>query len=70
MEDGRLLVGFRGPACESLGRLALELLGGTATVVPYEPRPLPSGPLEPCGYDDPEVVTVGEQGALRRVEGL
>lgn len=67
-EDGALRVGFRGPAAEALGAVAAARLGGELESVPYEVQPLPSGPMRWCDPSDPRVVTVCEQGALRRDE--
>lgn len=67
-DDGALLVGFRGPAASALGAVAAERLGVEVEPVDYVPHPLPSGPLVLCAPDDPDVVAVCEQGALRRAE--
>lgn len=68
VEDGTLLVGFRGPAAEALGALASQWVPGGLQAVPWRVVPLPSGPLEPCEIDDPAVVWVTPQGAFRRAE--
>jgi alkyldihydroxyacetonephosphate synthase len=67
-DDGALRVGFRGPAAAALGAVARTRLACELEEVPYEPRPLPAGPLVWCDPSDPRVVAVCEQGALRRDE--
>lgn len=64
--DGALRVGFRGPAAEAFGRIAAAQVPGGLAPAPYEAAPLPAGPLEPAALDDPAVVWVTPQGALRR----
>jgi alkyldihydroxyacetonephosphate synthase len=66
VRDGALRVGFRGPAAAALGRIASSRVPGGLEPVAYEPAPLPCGPLERADPDDPAVVTVTPQGALRR----
>jgi len=66
VEDGELLVGFRGPAASAFGALAAARVPGGLEPTPYEARPLPSGPLEPCAADDPLAVAVTPQAILRR----
>lgn len=68
VEDGALWVGFRGPAAAELGRLADAWVPGGLEAVAWRTFSMPSGPLEPCALDDPEVVAVLPQGALRRGE--
>ena len=57
-----------GRSQRALGAVAAERLGGEMERVDYVPRPLPSGSLVLCAPDDPGVVAVCEQGALRRAE--
>lgn len=66
VRDGDLLVGFRGPAARELGAVAAAWVPGGLQEVSWRVEALPSGPLEPCAIDDPSVVAVLPQGALRR----
>ena len=65
---GALRVGFRGPAAARLGEIASARVPGGLESVPYEPIPLPSGPLAYCDPDDPQAVAVTPQGVLKRIE--
>ncbi|MCO4748217.1 MAG: FAD-binding oxidoreductase [Proteobacteria bacterium] len=67
--EGRLLVGFRGPAARALGELASARVIGGLTEISYEAAPLAGGPLEACAVDDPAAVAVTELDVLRPVEG-
>jgi alkyldihydroxyacetonephosphate synthase len=64
--DGRLLVGFRGPAAEAFGALASQRVPGGLQPVPYAAHPLPAGPMEPCEPDDPDAVSVTPHDVLKR----
>lgn len=64
--EGRLRVGFRGPAARALGAVAGGLVPGGLSEAPYRPHPLPSGALEACEADDPGVVAATLSGWLRR----
>jgi hypothetical protein len=66
VEDGWLIVGFRGPASSALGALAGRWVPGGLHEVPWQDRELPSGPLTPCDPTDPRVVAVTPQFAARR----
>lgn len=65
--DGALRVGFRGPAAERLGALASQRVPGGLSEIPWAPASIPSGPLEPCGIEDPGIVHVTAQGVFRRI---
>ena len=69
VEEGRLRIGFRGPAARELGALADGWVPGGLTEVPYTVTELPSGPLEPCALTDSAAVAVTKQGAFRRSGG-
>lgn len=66
VEDGRLLVGFRGPAAAELGAIAAELVPGGLTPTAWRFVPLASGPLVRCEPDDPGAVAVNMSGVWRR----
>ncbi|MFT7520104.1 MAG: hypothetical protein ACI9MC_002248 [Kiritimatiellia bacterium] len=68
VSDGRLVVGFRGPAAEELGELAARLVPGGLPQTPYASTPFPSGPMEPCEWDDPSVCWITPESAFRQLE--
>jgi alkyldihydroxyacetonephosphate synthase len=68
IEEGLLIVGFRGPAAEALGRLAASRVPGGLEAVPWAPRATPRGPLVPCADRDPRVVHVTAEQAFRTGE--
>jgi alkyldihydroxyacetonephosphate synthase len=66
VRDGRLVVGFRGPAAEAFGALASRRVPGGLIPAPWAPAPWPSGPLERCGFDAADIVAVTLEGPIRR----
>jgi alkyldihydroxyacetonephosphate synthase len=66
VQDGRLIVGFRGVAAAALGSLASRYVPGGLDEVAWQQPTLPSGELMACDIDRPDVVAVLPQGALRR----
>ncbi len=64
--DGRLLVGFRGPAAAAMGQLASARVDGGLTERDWTLPALPAGKLVPCTVDDDAAVHVNLQGAFRR----
>lgn len=62
--DGKLRVGFRGPAAAAMLEVARGLVP-ELTPIPWELRPLPCGPFVTCDPDDPAAVAVGPGGVLR-----
>jgi len=66
VDDGRLIVGFRGPAADAYGVIASRRVPGGLRPVPYAARPLPSGALCYCAPDDPDAVAVTPLGVLKR----
>ena len=69
VQDGMLMVGFRGPAAEELGRIASARVPGGLTACDYVAVPFASGPLEPCDWEDPRICWVNELGAWRPMDG-
>lgn len=65
VDEGALVVGFRGPAAEAFGALAAALVPGGLAPIPYAPRAIPIA-AELAELDDPDVVAVTPQGAVRR----
>jgi alkyldihydroxyacetonephosphate synthase len=64
VEDGFLVVGFRGPAARALGALCRRWVPGMEEV-PYRGVPLPAD-VEPTDLDDPRVCAVGSHHVVRR----
>ena len=63
--DGRLRIGFRGPAAAGMLAVAAARLGGALRPIDWDPRPLPCGPFETCDADDPRACAVSLGGVLR-----
>lgn len=63
--DGRLRVGFRGPAAAAMLTIAAAKVPGGLTPIPWDPRPLPCGPFETCDAADPRACAVSLGGVLR-----
>lgn len=64
VEDGELVIGFRGPAASVLGALCGRWVPNLLTV-PYRAYPLPSD-LQSTHLDDPAVCSVGTHHVARR----
>ncbi len=62
--DGRLRVGFRGPAAAAMGALARARVPELEQV-PYTATASPGGPLVACALDDPNVIWVTTNSAFR-----
>ncbi len=69
VRDGRLRVGFRGPAAEALGAIASTRVPGGLQPVAWDPAPLHAGPLTPCAPDDPRAVAVSLSTVLAPEDG-
>jgi len=67
VRDGRLWIGFRGPAARVLGGVASRWVPGGLAEESWAAPVLPSGELESCELTDPECVSVTAQGGFRRV---
>jgi len=67
--DGRLRVGFRGPAAGAWGAIASLAVPGGLASVPWSWAPTVPADLEVCAEDDPAVVHVTTEFAWRRAVG-
>ena len=63
-------VGFRGPACRAWGECVAQLTGLTFQEEEWTPAMLPSGTLQYCSGDDPDIVSVTGLGFLKPVDAL
>lgn len=64
--DGRLLVGFRGPAADDLGALASSRVPGGLEVTAWRQPPVPTGLMRWCDPLDPDAIAVCPQGVMAR----
>ena len=65
--DGRLRVGFRGPAASAFGAIASRAVSGGLAPVAWCWAPSVPAALEICDEDDPAVVHVTTEFAWRKV---
>ncbi len=68
--EGRLRVGFRGPAASAFGAIASRAVPGGLAPVAWCWAPSVPAALEICAEDDPAVVHVTTEFAWRKVSGL